>query len=383
MIDVAVVGARFGSEFLPIYRSHPDVGRVGVVDLDPAVRDEVADRYGVDDRFASIEELLASDGYDAVHIATPVRFHVEQVVAVLRSGRHAACAVPMATSIDGIEQIIAAQQDSGKRYMMMETMVFGREFLYARDLHRRGELGPLTYLRGTHIQDLDGYPRYWWGYPPMTYSTHALSPLLALAGARVLKAHGMGSGRLTQDRVGDFDNPYPLQTALFQLDRDDLVAEVTVSFFQVARKYQEGFSVYGQDRGLEWPQIANEDEFTLFELRPQVAGRRGRSGTASVVTTPDRADLLPPPIAPFTRPHRYNPGRGRPEVEVGSAHSGSHPHLVHEFVRSIVEDRTPLVDAITAATWTAPGIAGHASAMRGGEAVTVPDFGRPNDLMAR
>lgn len=381
MIDVAVVGGRFGSEFLPIYRSHPDVGRVGLVDVDGTALADVGDRFGVDDRYGSIEELLAGDRYEAVHVASPVRFHVEQVVAVLDSGRHAACAVPMATTIDGIRRIMAARETAGTNYMMMETMVFGREFFFAREMHRRGDLGALTYLRGTHIQDLDGFPPYWMGYPPLTYSTHALSPLLALADARVRSAHALGSGRLTTDRVGDFDNPYPLETALFQLDHDDLVAEVTVSFFQVARKYQEGFSVYGRDRGLEWPAIANDDEFTLFELQPLQSGHRGRSGTARVVETPDRADLLPPELAAFTRRHDYDPGGGRAPVDLHSAHSGSHPHLVHEFVRSIVEQRPPLVDAVTAATWTAPGIAGHESAMRHGEPVPVPDFGTPNRLL--
>jgi hypothetical protein len=177
-----------------------------------------------------------------------------------------------------------------------------------------------------------------------------------------VSANALGSGRLTPDRVGDFDNPYPLETALFRLDRDDLVAEVTVAFFQTARAYQEGFSVYGRDRGLEWPGAVNEDELLLFELQPVVPGRRGRPATVRVVRPPDRGDLLPPAIAPFT---------------LGSAHSGSHPHLVHEWVRSLVEGRPAVVDAVTAASWPAPGIAGHESAMRGGDPVGVPDFGTP------
>jgi hypothetical protein len=86
-------------------------------------------------------------------------------------------------------------------------------------------------------------------------------------------------------------------------------------------------------------------------------------------------------LAAFTRRHNYQPGGGRPAVDLGSAHSGSHPHLVHEFVSSIVEDRRPLVDTVTAATWTAPGIAGHESAMHGGDAVEVPDYGVPSTLV--
>jgi len=47
---------------------------------------------------------------------------------------------------------------------------------------------------------------------------------------------------------------------------------------------------------------------------------------------------------------------------------------VHEFVRSIVEARSPRIDAITAANWTAAGIAAHQSALSGGQEVEVPSF---------
>ncbi len=45
-----------------------------------------------------------------------------------------------------------------------------------------------------------------------------------------------------------------------------------------------------------------------------------------------------------------------------------------EFVRSIVEDRQPAIDALTAAHWTAAGICAHESALAGGLEVLVPDF---------
>jgi predicted dehydrogenase len=294
---------------------------------------------------------------DAVHVATPVRFHVDHVTAVLAAGRHCASAVPMATSVEGLRTIIAAQEASGRNYMMMETMVFGREFLYVRDLYERGELGPLSFLRGFHLQNLDGFPRYWYGYPPLKYATHALSPLLALASARVVSAHALGSGLLTDDRRGDFDNPFPTETALFRLDKDGLTAEVTVSFFQLGRAYQEGFHIYGQEGGVEWPQLEG-GELTVFRLNDADPSRRGRGARVERMHAPDRPDLLPPELHPFLH----------------GGHSGAHPHLVHEFVRSIVEERPARVDARTAARWTAPGIAGHESALLGGQPVEVPDF---------
>ena len=62
-------------------------------------------------------------------------------------------------------------------------------------------------------------------------------------------------------------------------------------------------------------------------------------------------------------------------VPVGADHGGSHPFLVDEFVPSIVEGRTPLIDAARSAAWTAPGICAHQSALAGGVEVEVPDFG--------
>ena len=93
---------------------------------------------------------------------------MQQTLAVLNAGKHCACAVPMATDIDDLRRIIAAERSANRNYMMMETAVYTREFLFVQDLHLRGELGALTFLRGTYFQDLEGdYPAYWRAQPPM------------------------------------------------------------------------------------------------------------------------------------------------------------------------------------------------------------------------
>jgi hypothetical protein len=88
----------------------------------------------------------------------------------------------------------------------------------------------------------------------------------------------------------------------------------------------------------------------------------------------DRADLLPPAIGRYTERFVYGEDEQHLSFEQGGGHHGSHPHLVHEFVRSIVEARAPEIDAVTAARWTAAGICAHESAMTGGREVIIPDF---------
>ena len=357
-IKVAVVGLQFGAEFVPIYRDHPDVSRVAVCDLDPAKLNAVAGKFGIADRFARLEDVLASD-YDAVHLFTPIPLHVEQTLAVLGAGKHCACAVPAATDLAGLRQIIAAQRRSGKNYMMMETAVYSREFLYVQDRYARGDLGALTFLRGAYYQDLEGpFPGYWLTMPPMHYATHAVAPLLALARTRAARVCCFGSGQLRPDLQRPGGNRFPLQTAIFQLTGTSVAAEVTRSWFQTARPYTEAFDVYGDTGGFEWQSLEHEHPL-FFTLEPIDPAKRGRPTTAVRVEVPDRADLLPEAIRSYTR---------------SQGHGGSHPHLVHEFTRSIVEGRRPAIDAIVAADWTAPGICAHESALRDGERVDIPDF---------
>src|SRR4051812_44893996 len=120
-MHIALVGLHFGAEFVPIYQQHPDVERVSICDLDAELMARVGDRYGVEGRFAGLDDILADASVDAVHLLTPVPLHVEQTLAVLAAGKHCACAVPMGTSLEDIRRVLAAQKASGKTYMMMET----------------------------------------------------------------------------------------------------------------------------------------------------------------------------------------------------------------------------------------------------------------------
>jgi predicted dehydrogenase len=367
-IRVAVAGLRFGAEFVPIYLHHPDVEYVGVVDIDPKVLAEQGDKFEVERRHTNLTEVLGSGDYDAVHLVTPIPLHAKQAVAVLNAGLHCACTVPMAIGLDDLRAIIAAQQASGKNYMMMETAVYTREFLLARELLESGDLGRVQMLRGAHYQDMEGWPPYWLGLPPMHYATHAVSPCLRLADTRAAEVHCYGSGVMRDELQQQYGNPFPVETAIFKLADTDVCMEITRSLFQTARDYTESFNVYGEKGTFEWQQLEKEEEPVVFRMvhNCSTTGRR--------VSAPDRQDLLPPEIARFTQRGVYDTSIPHRLFAHGGAHGGSHPHLVHEFVRSIVEARPPAIDAVTAANWTAPGICAHQSAMRGGERIEIPEF---------
>ncbi|HRJ73263.1 MAG TPA: Gfo/Idh/MocA family oxidoreductase, partial [Terrimicrobiaceae bacterium] len=194
-LKIGILGCGFSHFFLPAYLAHPNVACVGLGDANPGKLAWMGDQFGISRRHANLEEMLESD-YDAIHIMTPVPLHAEQTLAVLRAGKHCACAVPMATSIEDMRRIAEAQRASGRKYMMFEPNAYWDEVLYVKQLLASGGMGRLQFLRGLQHYNLNTHPRYWQGFPPMHYISHAIAPLLEIAETRAASVHCLGSGEM-------------------------------------------------------------------------------------------------------------------------------------------------------------------------------------------
>jgi predicted dehydrogenase len=363
-VKVAVVGLGFGADFVSIFQKHPDAECYAICQRNEKHLNEIGDRFGVERRFTKYEELLKVQEIDAVYIVTPVADHAWMTLAALNAGKHTACTVPMATTQEECFEIVKAQKRSGKVYLMTETAVYTREFLYVKELVETGKLGKIQFLRGSHQQNmgLPGWPSYWYGLPPMHYATHAVSPLLALAKTTVASVVCYGSGKIKEEYIQYYNSPFAVETALLKLRDSDLACEVTRSLFDTIRQYRESFDVYGTKLTFEWEQIAAE-------------GHVLHSGyeDAERIKVPDYAHLLPKEIAPFTKGSAYSDDYEHTAIQ-GGAHGGSHPHLVHEFMRAIVEERKSAVDAAISANWTMVGLCAHESALHDGKKIEIPNL---------
>ena len=278
----------------------------------------------------------------------------------------------MGTSIGECRQIVEAQRYSGKVYMMMETVVYSREYLFVKELYDKGELGRLQFLRGSHQQDMDGWPDYWPGLPPMWYATHCVSPCLAILGKHAETVVCHGSGRIRDDLIKRYTSPFAIETATFTIKGSDVVAEVTRSLFDTARQYRESFDAYGSKKSFEWQQVEGEEPVIHTKStsehpipEPEIPKR---------TKVPDYAHRLPEPIRRFTTKGVYSSDEGEQHLSFtqGGGHGGSHPHLVHAFLSAIRGERPALPDAETSANWTMVGLCAHESAMNGGQKIIIP-----------
>jgi predicted dehydrogenase len=361
-VNVAIVGLGFGKEFIPIYQRHPDAKMYAICQRTQSRLDEVGDQFGVEKRYFDYEALLRDPEVDAVHINSPIHLHAAQSIAALNAGKHVACTVPAATTVSECADIVAAAQRSGKNYMMMETSIYTREFLFIRELRDTGKLGRIQFMRGCHQQEMAGWPGYWEGLPPMHYATHAVSPCLALVKGEAEYVACFGSGSIAKNLADKYGSPFAVESALFKIRRQQLSFEVTRSLFETARQYIESFDVYAEKQSFEWTRIENEPCMLHIGEQPDR------------VTIPDFARLLPEPIQRFTTKGVYDEEHAHLSFIQGGGHGGSHPHLVHEFVSSIVQNRPSFPDVFQSVNWTCAGICAHESAMRAGEIVKLPVF---------
>ncbi len=338
-VNVAIVGLGFGAEFIPIYQRHPQANLYAICQRNRQKLDAIGDAFGVETRYSDFNELIRDPNVDAVHINSPIPDHAWMSIAALKAGKHVACTVPMATSVADCKRIVDLVRKTGRKYMMMETVVYAREFLYLKQLYETGELGKIQFLQASHQQDMDGWPNYWPGLPPMWYATHCVGPMLALTNATAEYVSCFGSGTIRKELIKEYGSPFAVETSHIKFKDSDLTARIYRSLFDVARQYRESIDVYGSKKSFEWTLVEHEAHVLHTAKLPEAK-------IPKRIKVPDFAKRLPAPIRPFTTKGVYDLAKKTHlSFTQGAGHGGSHPHLVHEFVTALVEERDPFPNA--------------------------------------
>jgi predicted dehydrogenase len=363
---VGLIGLGFGSEFIPIYQAHPKAEVAAICQRTRSRVNEIGDRFGISKRYTDFRELLADPNVDFVHINSPIPDHAPQTIAALKAGKHVMCTVPMATSLDEAGEIVGLVRETGMKYMMAETVVYSREYLFIKELYDRGELGKIQYMQASHPQDMEGWPDYWKDMVPMHYATHVVSPIMAMVNGMADYVSCFGSGTINEECARRSDSKFAVESCHIKIKDSDIAAHIWRFLWDTARQYRESIDVYGSKKSFEWQLITDENPVlhTAKKPEPEIAER---------VEVPDYAHRLPESIRKFTQ---RVADEGHLSFIQGGGHGGSHPHLVNEFLSALFEDRDPFPNVEQSANWTSVGICAHQSALKGGQIVNVPDFSK-------
>jgi predicted dehydrogenase len=363
-VRVAMIGLGFGAEFIPIYQQHPNAEIYAICQRNEAKLNKIGDQFQIGRRFTKYEDVLADPAVDFVHINSPIPDHAWMSLEALKAGKHVMCTVPMATTIDECRQICELVEATGLKYMMAETVVYSREFLFIKEMYENGELGKIQFMKASHPQDMEGWPEYWERMIPMHYATHVVSPVLGLVDGLAEYVSCFGSGTISETLAQKSGNSAAVESCHIKIKDSDLAAQIWRFLFDTARQYRESFDVYGTKKSFEWALVEGEPHVVHTAKKPE-------HEIPTKVEVPDYAHRLPAEIQKFTQ--SIEDAEHLSFVQ-GGGHGGSHPHLVNEFVSALVDNRDPWPNAVTSANWTCVGICAHESTKKGGEIVRLPDF---------
>ncbi|MPV36466.1 Gfo/Idh/MocA family protein [Georgenia subflava] len=115
---------------------------VAVADELPAAADALAQERGVES--ATVPDLLARPDVEAVVVAIPSGLHADVTVAALDAGKHVLLEKPIDVTVAAADEIIAAEQRSGRTLSVVSQRRFAAENQFIHRALREGALGRVT-----------------------------------------------------------------------------------------------------------------------------------------------------------------------------------------------------------------------------------------------
>ncbi len=152
-IRVCIVGAgRVGKLHTGnIQQFVPKAGVVALVDPAQQMLEETGNQFGINDRFASLEQALEKTDFDAVIITTPTFTHRDLAVMAGENGKHVFLEKPMAMNLQECDEIIAGIEGKGLVLQLGFMRRFEPEFVAAAQRIHAGEIGePMLIKSLTH-----------------------------------------------------------------------------------------------------------------------------------------------------------------------------------------------------------------------------------------
>ena len=100
------------------------------------------------------ERLSARDDLDFIYIATPWEWHVPQVLAALKEGKHVGTEVPAAYTLEDCWNIVEASEKARRHCLIMENCCYDHSETTVLNMVRAGVLGELVHGECAYNHDL-------------------------------------------------------------------------------------------------------------------------------------------------------------------------------------------------------------------------------------
>ena len=153
-LRVGLVGAGAIAQLahLPLLSKMRGAQLVAICDNDGPKAGALAQRLGVPDIFTDIDELLDSEGLDAVVIATPNHLHEPHVLRALKQKVHVLCERPLSLTKVGVNRILETARAADCKVVVGNNHRFRSDVQQLARFLEGGELGKVIGMRAGQYQ---------------------------------------------------------------------------------------------------------------------------------------------------------------------------------------------------------------------------------------
>ncbi len=142
-LRMAVVGAGVGRQHAQAFAMNPGLFEVKVIcDVNLERAQWVAEEANVPQAVSDLENLYTRDDLDVIDLCTPSGLHYQQTLKALWAGKHVILEKPAASSLKEVDELIAAEQQSGRRVMPIYQYRFRNGVRRLKHLVNQGIPGP-------------------------------------------------------------------------------------------------------------------------------------------------------------------------------------------------------------------------------------------------
>ena len=184
--------------------------------------------------YSDLHKFLKSD-IDAVLIMVPHYLHEDIVVAAAEAEKHVLCEKPMATTLEGCDQMINATQKAGVKFMIAENHRFLPAHKYIMEAVQNGLIGNVFMIRSYEgVNEISGLMQegFWKGHPIMAgggslmdMGAHKFATMNWILNDKVESAYSWITKQCTTLQEKAEDN-----AMMFLKFKKGAVADVVVSF---------------------------------------------------------------------------------------------------------------------------------------------------------
>jgi 1,5-anhydro-D-fructose reductase (1,5-anhydro-D-mannitol-forming) len=150
-----------GRYLIPAVQAVDGAKAVGVFSSSSERGERFAEEAGLERSYASLEEMLADPGIDAVYIGTTNDLHADRTIEAARAGKHVLCEKPLAMTLAEAKAMIEACSEAGVVLATNHHLRGAPTILAMRERFEAGAIGGLVAARVFHARSLRQELRTW------------------------------------------------------------------------------------------------------------------------------------------------------------------------------------------------------------------------------